>query len=230
MQHDGWTVIDESAGVLWREYVFGGGKATSLTFRMADGLAVVSPPNGLEPRAFDALAEIGNVRALIANNSFHNLGQAAWRTRFPDAKSYCPAGAVASLGKKVKGATFHPLSALELPAGVRCEEMAGMRSGETFVSVKTDRGNVWFTGDVLTNFDKLPKAPLRWLFTWTDSGPGYRLFKPNAWIFVKNGGALKKWLEDRIAAVPPAIVVPAHGPAFEAPDLKALTEAQLRKL
>jgi hypothetical protein len=204
--------------------------ATTLVFRTADGLAVVSPPCGLETRDYDSLAKFGEVRALIANNLLHNLGQGPWRARFPSAKSYCPRSAVTSLQKKLPDVTFHPLSALELPAGVRCEEIPGSRKGETFVSVKTDKGNVWFTGDILTNFQALPPPPLRWLFTWTGSGPGFRLFKPNAWIFIKDRATLRKWMQERLADTPPTIAVPAHGPAFEAADLPALTEAQLARL
>lgn len=229
MKLDGWQVIDEKAGVAWREYSFGRGLATTFVFRARDGLAVVSPGVGLASRDYDALGELGEVTALIANNSFHNLGQKPWRERFPAARSFCPEGAMASLRKKVPGTTLEPLSALALPEAVQCTEMPGHR-GETFVSVKTRQGCAWYVGDVITNFQKVPPPPLRWLFTWTDSGPGYRLFRPNAWIFVKDRPRLREWGLGRVAECPPTTVVSAHGPAFEAPDLAELTARQLERL
>jgi hypothetical protein len=230
MKQNGWNTVDEASGVLWREYSFGRGMATTLAFRAADGIAVVSPPRGLEPRDYDAIAELGEVRALVANNPLHNLGIAPWRSRFPDAKAYCPAPAVTSLEKKLPGTSFRPLSELQVGSGVQVLEMPGMPKGETLVTVKTQKGHVWFTGDVLTNFQALPPPPLRWLFTWTGSGPGFRLFKPNAWIFVKDAAVLRKWMEERLVETPPAVVVPAHGPAFEAADLPTLTKEQLERL
>lgn len=70
MQIEGWNVIDRDAAILWREYPFTkGAYATTLVFRGADGLVVVSPGTKLDARAYDALADLGEVRALVANNT-----------------------------------------------------------------------------------------------------------------------------------------------------------------
>jgi hypothetical protein len=101
MSHHGWNIIDAEAGVLWREYRFTGhALATTLVFRGIDrGLVVVSPGNGLSNSEYGALREFGEVRAIVANNSFHHLGQKAWREHFKDAKSYAPPRAVEQLNK-----------------------------------------------------------------------------------------------------------------------------------
>src|SRR6187402_3213344 len=110
MKIEGWNVVDEAAGVLWREYSFTkGAYATTFVFRGEDGLVVVSPASRMPARELDALAELGPVRALVANNTLHHLGQPEWHARFPDAVSYCPRGAVATLAKKAKGIAFRPL-------------------------------------------------------------------------------------------------------------------------
>jgi glyoxylase-like metal-dependent hydrolase (beta-lactamase superfamily II) len=231
MQLQGWNLVDENAGVLWREYTFAkNASATTMVFRGVDGLVVVSPGKRMEARDFDALDKLGEVKALIANNAFHHLGQAEWRARYPNAVSYCPPGAMAKLNKKVPGAQFRPLGELKLPAHVRCEDAPGFKTGETFVSVKTGKGAVWFAGDLLTNIQRMPPPPFKWLFSWSDSAPGFRLFKPAVWFFVKNRPALRQWALSRLAEEPPAVVVPAHGPAFDAPDLAALAKAQLERL
>lgn len=231
MKLEGWNVIDEKAGVLWREYAFNKNAfATTLVFRGKDGLAVISPPTGLDDRAFDALREIGEVRALIANNSYHHMGQPAWRARFPDAVSYCPPGAVETLNKKAKGVTFQPLDALALPPNVRWDDPPGFKTGEALLSVGTAKGSVWYGGDLLANMPRLPPPPIKWLFTWTDSAPGYRLFKLATWLLVKDKKALRAWALRRLAEDPPALVVPAHGPPVDAGDVAAQTKTQLERL
>ena len=231
MQTNGWHVIDDEACVLWREYSFTrGAYATTMVFRGVDGLVVVSPGRGLEARAYDALREHGEVRALVANNSFHHLGQSAWRERFPDAASYAPGGALVALKKKAPGIGFRPLAELALPAHVRCDDPPGFKTGETLVSVRTGKGTVWFTGDLLTNIQKTPPPPIRWLFTWTGSAPGFRLFKPAVWLMVRDRKAVRAWVLQRLASDPPAIIVPAHGPAFAAGDVAGLARAQIERL
>jgi hypothetical protein len=228
---EGWNVLDDDAKVLWREYRYSKrGKATALAFRGADGMVVVSPPTDTDDRAFDALREFGEVRALVANNVFHNLGQASWRRRFPDAVSYAPAQSLPRLAKKAADVPFRPLSDLALPDHVRCDEPPGMRSGETVVTVKTSKGNVWFAGDLLANFTRLPPAPIGWMFSLTGSAPGYRLFKLAALALVKDKKALRAWMLERIAAAPPSVVIPSHGLPVDTSDVAEQTKAQVERL
>jgi hypothetical protein len=230
MQIEGWNVLDEDTLVLWQEYSFrSGAYATTLVFRGVDGLVVVSPGNGMDVRELDALRAHGEVRALVANNAYHHFGQAQWRARFPEAVSYAPSGALAALTRK-GGIPYRPLSELVLPAHVSCEEPPGYRAGDAFLRLHTAKGTVWFTGDLLTNIQKPPPPPFRWLFTWTGSAPGYRLFKPGVWAFVNDRGALKAWMLERLASDPPSIVVPAHGPALEGAEVAARTREQLERL
>jgi len=228
---EGWNVIDPDAAILWREYSFSKrGRATMLAFRGVDGLVVVSPGSNLEPRVYYALGEFGPVRALIANNTFHHLGQKAWREHFPEAESYCPPGAVATLQKKVPGVTFRPLSELALPPHVHWEDPPGFKSGEAILEIDSRRGPVWYTGDLLVNLQQLPPPPLRWLFTMTRSGPGFRLFRLAVTLFVKDKAALRDWMLARLEKYPPAVVVPAHGVAFEASDALEQARAQIQRL
>jgi hypothetical protein len=232
MDRHGWSVIDADAGVLWREYRFSGkALATTLVFRGADGgLVVVSPGTGLSAPEYDALRDFGEVRALVANNTFHHLGQRPWREHFKDAQSYAPPRAVEVLGKKVQGVPFRPLTELPLPAHVRWEDPPGFKTGEAILSVGTGRGPVWYSGDLLTNLTSLPPPPRRWLFTWTGSAPGFRLFRPAVWLAVKDRRAVRDWALGRLAQDPPAVVVPAHGRPVEVPDVAAQAKVQLERL
>lgn len=231
MKLEGWNVIDEDAGVLWREYVFSkGARATTLVFRGVDGLVVVSPGTGLGPREYDALGELGEVRALIANNSFHHMGQSPWRAHFPDAVSYCPPRAVEVLGKKAPGVSFQSLDSLALPKHVHWDDPPGFKTGEALLSIATSKGSVWFSGDLLTNIQKTPGPPFSWIFSWFDAAPGFRLFKPAVWLLVKDKKTVRQWALDRLAKDPPAIVVSAHGPPVDASDVAALARAQIERL
>lgn len=232
MSSQRWNVIDADAGVLWREYRFRNeALATTMVFRGTDGgLVVVSPGTGLTDRDYDELAEFGQVRALIANNPLHNMGQRPWRARFKDAQSYAPPGAVQALNKRLPEVGFRSLGELPLPANVRWEDPPGFKTGEAILSVATKQGAVWYTGDLLTNITKLPPPPVRWLLTWSGSAPGFRLFRPATWFLVKDRKALKEWSLRRLAEDPPAIVVPAHGQPVEGPDVAGQAKAELLQL
>jgi hypothetical protein len=231
MQIEGWNVIDRDAAILWREYSFRkGAYATTFVFRAADGLVVVSPGTRLDPREYDALAELGPVRALVANNTFHHMGQKPWRERFPEAESYCPPGAVATLEKKVSGVKFRPLSDLALPSHVRWEDAPGFKTGETILNIDAKQGPVWYAGDLLANIQRTPPPPIKWLFSLTDSAPGFRLFKLAVWLVVKDKKAVREWMLAQFDEHPPAVVVPAHGRAFDASDVAEQARAQIRKL
>jgi hypothetical protein len=227
----GWNLIDADRGILWREYGFSGNaRATTFTFRGTDGMVVVSPARGLGSSEYDVLRDFGPVTALVANNAFHHLGQREWRTHFKDARCYAPARAVEKLDKKTQGLGFRPLSELALPSHARCDDPPGFRSGETIVRVSTAKGPIWFTGDLLTNIAKVPKPPLKWLFTLTGSAPGFKLFRLGVPLLVKDKRAVRTWALDQLGKDPPALIVPAHGKPIEADGLAAQARTQIERL
>lgn len=232
MQVEGWNAIETGAGPMWwREYGFTKGAwATMLAFRGTDGLVVLSPGNGVESRALDALAELGDVRALVATNAYHHLGQPEWRKRFPNAESYAPPGALPRLAKKAASVPFRSLAELALPAGVRWEDAPGFSIGETIVRFDSPEGVVWYSGDLLTNIVRMPGPPASWLMKLTGSAPGFRLFKLGTWLFVKDKKAVREWALERLAKEPPIAIVPAHGPAIDGGDLAERALAELRRL
>jgi hypothetical protein len=227
----GWNVIDAERAVLWREYQFNkGAYATTLVFRGTDGLVVVSPGKGLEGAEYDALSEFGEVRALVANNSFHHLGHGPWRAHFPKAESYAAPPALPRLKKRGGGVPFRSLDELSLPPTVKFHVLPGFKNGEVLVSVGTQQGSLWYTGDLLTNIQRTPGPPVKWLFSWTDSAPGFRLFRPAVWLFVNDKRALKERMNTLLAEDPPAIVVPAHGPAVMTAQLASEAKIQIARL
>lgn len=226
-----WNALDARRGIWWREYEFTrGARATTVVLRGDDGLVVVSPSVNTPDAAFAELSAHGPVRALIATNSHHHMGQREWRARFPGATSYAPPRVVSVLGKKLPGVDVRPLTELAWPGHVRWEDAPGFKTGETFLRIATDRGAVWFVGDLLANIQHLPPRPMRWLFQWTNSAPGLKLFRLATWLFVADKREVRTWLLARLEVDPPVVLIPAHGPPADGPDLAARVRAEVSRL
>ncbi len=230
MGQQGWKVLERERGILWRQYRFPMGVATTFVFRGAgDGLVVVSPGKGLDAAALDELKEFGDVVALVASNAYHWMGQAPWRKHFPRAKSYAPAQAIARLSKKLPElGAFEPLSALAPLLGPHAsvDDAPGLRVGNAFVTVKGDGATYWYPSDLLSNMPELPPGfVFRTLMTMTNSGPGFRLFRPSVWLQVKDKRALHAWACEELAKSAPTTVVPAHGPPVSSGDVAATARA-----
>lgn len=231
MRHSGWNVLDSERAILWRSYEFAnGGRANTLVFRGSEGLVVVSPATKLEDRDYQALREFGEVTALVANNTFHHLGQRPWREKFPDAIGFAPDIALSVLPKKTKGLDFRPLSELALPDTIQIDQAPGLSIGESLVSIRRPEGTVWFTGDLLVNFPKLPPPPVGWVFGLSGSGPGFKLFKLVTLLAATDRRALREWAVSHLDSMPPALAVPGHGVPFESSDIQEQTRAQLRRI
>jgi glyoxylase-like metal-dependent hydrolase (beta-lactamase superfamily II) len=152
---------------------------------------------------------------LVATNGYHHLGIGAFRKRFPDARVYAPALALARIAKKNPAAgQLAPLSELTPLLGddLIIREAPHTRSGEIWAFTKCDVGYVWFVSDILVNIDPLPEALIpRLIFRLSGSGPGYRVFHIALALIVKNKKAVLRALLADAEAHPPAVVIPAHG-------------------
>jgi hypothetical protein len=231
----GWSILDRERAILWRQYWFGRGLATTLVFRGADdGLIVISPGNGVDPAALDELADFGKVVALVASNGYHWLGQSLWRKRFPQARSFSPTQGIARLEKKLPElGRFEPLEALGPLLGDRARvvDAPGFRIGNAFATIQGKNGAYFYPSDILANIPALPSSfVVRTLMSMTNSAPGYRLFRPSIWLQVKDKQALRNEVEAQLTKFAPIGVVPAHGAPIEGPDVVAMTRALLAKL
>jgi hypothetical protein len=190
--------------------------ASSYAFTLADGsLAVMSPPCGLDDAGYAAVDALGKLTAIVAPNSGHDLGQAAWQQRYPDATPYGPAPAIAAIQKAKKGLrVFRPLEELasRLPAGSRIVDVPGTRSGSAMVSVGQGAQRMLYVDEVLGNLPTLVgPAPFKLAFWLTGSGPG--LSRNRVWtsIFAKDKRAVARTLLDEMSARPPTAITFAHG-------------------
>jgi len=229
----GWTIIDADAGVLSLTYHFSAeGTANCFTAKLpSGGLLIISPPPEVTPEQLEELAAYGEIEAIVANNGFHHMGLAAWRTLAPKATVYAAPGAATRIAKKTSTAgDLRPLSELQAKLGdhVAVVEAPSSKCGETWAHVKIDGGYAWYASDLLANLERLPSGFLfRWMFKLSGSGPGYRVFNLAVKLIIKDkNAALGTMLRD-VRAHPPTVMVPAHGSVLTGRSVAADTEALL---
>ncbi len=231
MELRGWNVIDEERAVLWREYEFAkGAYATTLVFRGTDGLVVVSPGKGLEAADYEVLSRFGEVRALVANNTFTTWDRGPGESVSPERRATRHRRRWRSFRKKAPSVSFRSLEELALPPTAKLHVLPGFNNGEVLFSVGTRQGSVWYTGDLLTNIQSARKPPLSWIFKWSDSAPGFRLFKLAVWFFVKDRRVVKERMTALLAEDPPAIIVPATRAGGDDAQPRGRDQAQLARL
>lgn len=210
-----WQPLSQDGGVLALKYWFGFGSANTVAMRLHDGAwLVISPSVKSPPEVLDALAAQGPVRALLAPNGFHHLGQPAWRTRFPDAVSYAPAGALDRLRKKAPDVPFRPAEELSraLPPSVAILQPDGMKAPDLMLRWRGGADTVWFTGDMLSNTTGEDMAAVpRFIFGLLGGKPGYRLNRVPGIVYIKDHATWAASVLKAFEAAPPTVVIPAHG-------------------
>jgi hypothetical protein len=227
----GWQILDAKLPVLTFEYSFGPGLATSLAVGVDGGIAVVSPPYKAAPGVYDDLSPYGDVKALIGSNSFHYMGLAAWKARFPNASLFAPAQSIARITARSKLTGIQPLAgAASLAKHLELLDMPHYRTGELLVRIATGDRPLWYVTDVLLNLPSLPPQLLfKLLFKLTNTAPGLKFNNMASSFMVKDKRALKSWLLDQATTAPPARVLVAHGHHFDgspdARELRTLLEA-----
>jgi glyoxylase-like metal-dependent hydrolase (beta-lactamase superfamily II) len=210
-----WVNLNGDGSLRVFKYSFGPGTANTFAVLLDDGsFLVVSPSANTPASVWDELARTGPVSLLLAPNAYHHRGQAAWRARFPDARSYAPEGARARLVQKSPDVSYRPLSELaaKLPARVAVIEPDGFKSPDLLLRVTSGADTAYWLGDLFSNSTKDDQIwPLRLLAHFAGSGLGYRRNTKPELVYVRDRVA---WLDSvrRALALPqPTVVVPAHG-------------------
>jgi hypothetical protein len=91
-----WQEVIADAKVWVHEYsVPGYSQVNAFAVLLSDGnLAIISPPTQMSEADFAAIDDKGDVIALIAPHSGHDLGQAEWQAQYSNAQSYAPTAAL----------------------------------------------------------------------------------------------------------------------------------------
>lgn len=229
MPSGSWTVVEPSLAALTFTYSFGPGTANALALAVPGGVIVVSPPCNPPESAFTELAEHGPVKALVAPNAFHNMGLAAWRARFPEARLFAPAQSIARVEKQAKLSGVRPVAEMADILGDRIElvDMPHYKTGEALVRWRTEGGWAWYVTDVMMNFPEVPKGIFGTICRWTKSAPGLRRNAISGTFATRDKRALYAWLNEQADRTPPGVVVVCHGATAQLPDPKAGVQAAL---
>ena len=231
MKH--WKVLDADAGVYSCAYEFApGAKTNAFATRIAGGkMMVVSPPTHASDAIYDELAALGEVGAIVSNNGFHHLGLAAWKKRFPEARVFADPLAAKRIAKKNRNApSLEPIAELSglLGDDVVFTAAPATKCGESWISVKTANGHVWYVSDLLSNMEQLPpNFVVRLLFKMTGTKTGYGVFHTAMKFIVADRKRVLRQMLDEVSERAPSTVVPAHGPILDTPDIADRTRAIL---
>ncbi|MBD2210948.1 hypothetical protein H6G27_13800 [Nostoc linckia FACHB-104] len=203
-----WQEVIAGSNVWVYEYVANGYKANAIAIPLNENnFAIVSPPIKLSAADFAAIDTKGEVTALIAPHSGHDLGQAEWQTRYPKAISYAPATALDQL-QPIAGRPFMPLSQLSAES-VEFREVPGTQKGGTIAISRQGERPVVYLDELVTNWSSLPDSWTKLLFWLTGSAPGLKINRLYLNLLCPDGKAVAQTVLDALKDDP--AIVPAHG-------------------
>lgn len=203
-----WQELIEDSNVWIYEYVANGYKANAFAFLLDENnLAVISPPIGISQADFAAIDAKGQVTALIAPHSGHDLGHAEWQARYPNAISYAPNVALDQL-KQNGLRSFTPLSKLSA-ANIEFREVPGTKKGGTIAVVRRGERPVVYLDELVINWASLPASWTKLLFWLTGSAPGLKVNRVYSKMLCPNIQAVAQTVLDSLNGDP--VIVPAHG-------------------
>lgn len=226
-----WSIFDEQAGIWIADYRVGAARARSICIRLANNnYAIISPGKSLAKKSIDFFTE-GAPQILVAPNSVHNMGLAAWQEVFESVVPVCSAAAKKRLHKlgHVNMQDLHVLQEA-LPDYVHIVEVPGSRIGEIWFVVNGDKGTTWIVCDGMMNICVLPKNIFgRALLRFLNMAPGLRFTRQWKWIFLKSRRHFHKWIVNLLNSHPPQNLIPAHGDILCHEDLREAIYKQIAK-
>jgi hypothetical protein len=203
--------------------------SNTFALRLKDGeLAVISPRCAPDDACFAATEALGRVTTIVAPNSGHDLGQAAWQAKYPEAAVHAPAVAIPAIAKaKPKLRAMQALSALasKLPHGVTLKDPEGTSSGIAQLAVESNGERVLFVDEAISNSPTLiGPAPFRLVFWLTGSGPGVARNKVWWWVFAKDRPGLAKQILGEMDRLKPTMLMPLHGDPITGEGIERVRE------
>ena len=191
-------------------------------FRLGDGsLMLVSPTPSIGAVAAE-ISALGSVSAIVEPNLLHHLGLTAARAAFPGARVFGPPG----LARKVAGQPA-PEPLVDGPrvpwsGAVELVPVEGMLGCDETALFHRPSATLWVT-DLAFNVRTSDHLPTR-LFMRLNGAYGRLAHSRLARRMVTDREALRRTV-DRLLALAPERLLPAHGDPVEADATRALADA-----
>jgi len=204
-----WAAV-EGTDLRVADYRVPGLPCRSAAVSLNDGTELVFSPGAA---LLDAFVEEGReASVLVTCNSYHHMGLAKWKARFPDATVCAGRGALARLAKKGQRCVADIASIQDrLPAGVSIIEVPSTRIGEVWLRSETDEGVSWVVGDSFFNMRAARRLGPRTLQRVAKSGPGLSMSHLMKWGGLSDRAAFRRWFLAQLDADRPRVLVPMHG-------------------
>jgi hypothetical protein len=198
--------IEELAPNLWRvQGTLNRSTRVMILVRFGDGRIVMHNPIALDDASMARIDTWGEVSSMLIPNRFHRRDAYIMRTRYPKAKAYAPAGALASATQATSCSGTYADVPTDATLSVRDIEGIGQREG--VMLARSNDGVSAIFCDTLLNLPKL-SGPRGWLLEPTGvlSVP-----RPTRWLFMRDKVALRQDFL-RIANENGLVrVIPGHG-------------------
>lgn len=215
-----WETVHKEYEVWRADYDSGGGSATSCVIANDHDLILISAPAGEQAGPLlDALAEMGNVTAIVVPCRAHRLGILAAKAKFPNAPIYCDPRIAAHVSK-IAG-EVEPLEALQatLPDHIEIFAAQYMKQPDTIARIHTPDGTIWYFNDLITNIQSLPFSLTATMLRLLGFKIGIYFNRFFVRVMGSDKQALRQWLLNEITAHPPIAVIFGHGPVAKSDEL-----------
>lgn len=167
--------------------------------RRGDGGLVVHSVIAADDSTMAAIAQLGEIRAILVPNGFHRLDAKLFHERFPAAQIVCPAGARGKVEQVVPvSATY---DAVPADGVVELQTLDGTEAREGAMIVRDGDGTTVVLNDIVFNMPHVPGAQGFVLKHVTGSSGGARVTRIARLFLVADKAAVRAHLE-RLAALP----------------------------
>jgi hypothetical protein len=187
-------------------------KRTMTAFKLDDGSLVVHSAIALDPSTQKELEAWGTPRILIVPNGWHRLDAAAYKTRYPAIRIYCPEGAERRVAKVVPVDGCYEALPATPPLTVRY--LDGVAKREGYLELNDDAGTTLVFNDAVFNQPHLPGS-FGLVYKLIGSSGSPRVPRLLKLALVRDQRALRAHLESLAKTPRLRRVIMAHGARVE---------------